>query len=366
MSQPVADEAIPSEPKRARIGYSSQSTLKSANGKSDGSHRSSQLDPPSDTWAGHVMPFLPYIDNINCTAINRAFLCDVAALVKSIYISSASEMKLKAALRFHGVESVRIGCIYNHSGEMDDEDDEDSDLVVDHNVVGLITPFIELFPALKMVQIGLFDPAFRDYGALESAHRRTHESDWLMQTLQTSICGAYRLGSISSEVEIVGADAPCPNYGVDMSEDDDDGQRHCALCVDYCRSYPLKIVADTSHTKSFPVCLSISDVVDIILKRPGGRDYLTTVEYFIRKHIDLAVRDSALVEVLRDMDLVPDKITRQDVEDILSNKKGYSIAHTCNEQELEFFHESGITCLNRSDFRSVRPVAPSDTRGIWW
>ena len=43
-----------------------------------------------------------------------------------------------------------------------------------------------------------------------------------------------------------------------------------------------------------------------------------------------------------------------------------SIAHTCNEQELSFFHESGITCLERSDFRSVRPVAPTDSRGIWW
>jgi hypothetical protein len=128
----------------------------------------------------------------------------------------------------------------------------------------------------------------------------------------------------------------------------------------------MATVADTSHCKQFPVCLSIQDTIGIILKRPGGREYLTSTEFFIRKHIDLAVRDSALVRVLRDMGLVPEKITRQDVEDVLKNEKGYSIAHTCNEQELSFFHESGITCLERSDFRSVRPVAPTDSRGIWW
>mmetsp|Transcript_37704 Transcript_37704/g.82781 ORF Transcript_37704/g.82781 Transcript_37704/m.82781 type:complete len:360 (+) Transcript_37704:242-1321(+) len=359
MSETAADADGPAEAKRARVGPSPRSML-------EADSKLSPLDPPSDTWANHVMPFLPYIDIINCTAINHAFLRDVAALVRDVYISSAAEMKVAPARRFCGVESIRIGCIYKHSGELEYEDDEDSDLVVEHSVVGLITPFLQLFPALKMAEIGLFDPAFRDYGALESAHRRTPEGDRLMQTLQTSICGAYRLGSISPYVEIIGADAPCPNYGVDDTNDDDEDEPPCALCMDYCRSYPLKIVADTSHSKSFPVCLPISDVVDIVLKRPGGREYLTTTEYFIRKHIDLAVRDSALVEVLREMDLVPENITRQDVDDILTNKKGYSIAHTCNEQELEFFHESGITCLTRSDFRSVRPVAPSDTRGIWW
>mmetsp|Transcript_34649 Transcript_34649/g.101844 ORF Transcript_34649/g.101844 Transcript_34649/m.101844 type:complete len:420 (-) Transcript_34649:185-1444(-) len=331
---------------------------------------SSWMNLPAELWATHILIFLPYVDMIRSSTVNKTFLKEFAPRIKEIDVESPDEMKAAMAKRFRGVETMRIRCLFSHCGDRVDEDDEDSDLIVEHDVVGLIAPFLAYFPALKLAHVGIFDPQYRDYGALESAHRRTDESDRLMQSLHTSICGAYRTGSISSNVEIIGADCPCQNYGhedhSDQEEDEDMYRNTCGLCIDYCKSYPMTTVADTSHCKQFPVCLSIQDTIGIILKRPGGREYLTSTEYFIRKHIDLTVRDSALVRVLREMGLVPEKITRQDVEDVLMNEKGYSIAHTCNEQELSFFHESGITCLERSDFRSVRPVAPTDSRGIWW
>lgn len=328
---------------------------------------SSWMSLPAELWASHIMVFLPYVDMIRASTINKTFLKEFTPRIKEIDVESPDEMKAAIARRFRGVEKIRIRCLFRHCGEFADDDDEDSDLVVEHEVVGLIAPFLAYFPVLKLAHVGIFDPQYRDYGALENALRRTDESDRLMQTLHTSICGAYRTGSISSDVEIIGADCPCQNYGhEDQEEDEHIFGKYCGLCVDYCNSYPMATVADTSHCKGFPVCLSLQDTIGLILKRPGGREYLTSTEYFLRKHIDLAVRDSAMVLVMREMGLVPQKITRQDVEDLLQNEKGYSIAHTCNEHELSFFHESGITCLERSDFRSVRPVAPTDTRGIWW
>lgn len=328
---------------------------------------SSWMSLPAELWASHIMVFLPYVDMIRASTINKTFLEEFTPRIKEIDVDSPDEMKAAIARRFRGVEKIRIRCLFRHCGEFADDDDDDSDLVVEHEVVGLIAPFLAYFSALKLAHVGIFDPQFRDYGALENALRRTDESDRLMQTLHTSICGAYRTGSISSDVEIIGADGPCQNYGrEDQDEEEEIFGTFCGLCVDYCSSYPMATVADTSHCKGFPVCLSLEDTIHIILKRPGGREYLTSTEYFLRKHIDLAVRDSAMVRVMREMSLVPKTITRQDVEDLLQNEKGYSIAHTCNEHELSFFHESGITCLERSDFRSVRPVAPTDTRGIWW
>lgn len=358
------------EAKRARVGNSFPRTDASDREKEEKDTippPSSWIDLPAELWATHILIFLPYADMIRSSIVSKTFLKEFAPRIKEIDIESPHEMKAAVAKRFRSVETMRIRCLFSHGGDFTDEDDEDSDLIVEHEVVGLIAPFLAYFPALRLAQVGIFDPEYRDYGALESAHRRTDERDRLMQSLHTSICGVYRAGSISFNVEIVGADCPCQNYGHEDESDDENVYHHsCGLCIDYCKSYPMATVADTSHCKQFPVCLSIQDTIGLILKRPGGREYLTSSEYFIRKHIDLAVRDSALVRVLRDMGLVPKKITRQDVEDVLKNEKGYSIAHTCNEQELSFFHESGITCLERSDFRSVRPVAPTDSRGIWW
>ena len=358
------------EAKRARVGNSFPRTDASDCEKEEKDTippPSSWIDLPAELWATNILIFLPYADMIRSSIVSKTFLKEFAPRIKEIDVESPHEMKAAVAKRFRSVETMRIRCLFSHGGDFTDEDDEDSDLIVEHEVVGLIAPFLVYFPALRLAQVGIFDPEYRDYGALESAHRRTDERDRLMQSLHTSICGAYRAGSISFSVEIVGADCPCQNYGHEDESDDENVYRHsCGLCIDYCKSYPMATVADTSHCKQFPVCLSIQDTIGLILKRPGGREYLTSSEYFIRKHIDLAVRDSALVRVLRDMGLVPKKITRQDVEDVLKNEKGYSIAHTCNEQELSFFHESGITCLDRSDFRSVRPVAPTDSRGIWW
>lgn len=321
---------------------------------------------PGEIWASHILIFLPCADMIRASTANKTFLKDFTPRIAEIDVESPAEMKAAIARRFRGVEKIRIRCLFGHRGERSDEEDEDSDLVVQHEVVGLVAPFLACFPVLKLVHVGIFDPQYRDYEALESAHRRTEENDRLMQSLRTSLCGAYRSGSISSDLEIIGAGCPCQNYGHEDLEDEDMYHTTCGLCIDYCKSFPMATVADTSHCTGFPVCLSLQDTIAIVLKRPGGREYLTSTEYFIRKHIDLAVRDSAMVRVLRDLGLVPKQITRQDVEDVLMNEKGYSIAHTCNEQELSFFHESGITSLERSDFRSVRPVAPTDSRGIWW
>ena len=65
----------------------------------------------ADLWA-LVMPYLPYLDNLRCTAVNRSFLHDVAPKVKEIMVMSSAEMKVKPARRFGGVEDVKVACLY--------------------------------------------------------------------------------------------------------------------------------------------------------------------------------------------------------------------------------------------------------------
>lgn len=62
-----------------------------------------------------------------------------------------------------------------------------------------------------------------------------------------------------------------------------------------------------------------------------------------------------MVRVMREMGLVPKSITRQDVEDLLQNEKGYSIAHTCNEHELSFFMSLASHAWNVPTFAVFGP-----------
>ena len=129
---------------------------------SDSSDTASLPHLTPDIWAT-VMPFLPYRDNLKCTAVNRSFLRDVAPRVKWITVLSAAEMKARPARRFSGVEFVTVGCLIRNGrtmhggdryGEFDEVEDPLLGYEVDGEVVNLLTPFLCLFPSLKLARAG--------------------------------------------------------------------------------------------------------------------------------------------------------------------------------------------------------------------
>eukprot|EP00562_Extubocellulus_spinifer_P025340 CAMPEP_0178678080 /NCGR_PEP_ID=MMETSP0698-20121128/36775_1 /TAXON_ID=265572 /ORGANISM="Extubocellulus spinifer, Strain CCMP396" /LENGTH=369 /DNA_ID=CAMNT_0020322395 /DNA_START=91 /DNA_END=1200 /DNA_ORIENTATION=+ len=315
-----------------------------------------------DIWAT-VMPFLPYGDNLNCTAVNRSFLNDVAPRVKSITVLAAAEMKAGPARRFSGVESVTIGCLLRrrrtmHGGDRYGQFDAFNEYEVDGEVANLITPFLCLFPSLKLaraggyVEYGFFSSVigFKTYDFIFlSILRETEANDTVMRALEMAICGAYKLGVLSPGVTINGCSAPCrtssrPNY-------DRESNAYCHHCTERIKSYPIKRAVGLLSR----FCGRHTTGVKILLSRPEAAEYFADPKHFL-------ICKVPVIESLIELDQVP-SVTRQDVLDYLAIKSSIELdqddvfsflAPTSDERQrrLRALQSAGVP-IESSDFALI-------------
>jgi len=268
-----------------------------------------------DLWASAVS-FLPYADMIQCTAVNRSFLHDVALGIKEIEVSSASEMMVAPARRFRAVHEITIGCLIRcrrnmHGGDRFGDFDVDSDYSdADDDVVSLVVPFLSQFPALRTVDMGgltptpgVDEPQWTDFSALDDEDERILG---LMHGLILSLCGAYRSGLLSRSTCINGLCFQCRNAS--DHGDDDSSIDFCATCFHRCKYFPISEVADSFHASAFwRYCLPVKKAMEIVLKRPGGKALLSSPEYLLRT---AAWSCEKTTDALKDLGLIP-KVSRE-------------------------------------------------------
>ena len=245
---------------------------------------------PPDLWA-EVLPFLPFGAALQCTAVCRSFLHDVAPIVREISVVRSGELRVKFARRFRGVRKVQIGCLFKYPAmtppeelkridfdsirdirsrlfgqEYDDEgwptNEVDSDVFrIDDMVVSRTAPFLSAFTNLREADVGGFfleswgygNPtprlgvyAFYDeelqyvlddndqYKLVFRDESTRKEDEELMRALEMSIGGAYSTGAISQSCEINGVGARCPKVENQI----------CPHCVRVSKCFPVPHAAN--------------------------------------------------------------------------------------------------------------------------
>ena len=118
---------------------------------------------------------------------------------------------------------------------------------VDTKVVGLVVPFLSLFPALKLARVGGFTGRGSDESRNEFLIYRevlygtrnggSKEDDIAMLALRMSICGAYRFGSIPSRASIRVGYGHCPCRPDNFNRDENP---YCRLCAECIETFPMK------------------------------------------------------------------------------------------------------------------------------
>ena len=251
---------------------------------------------PPDLWA-EVLPFLPLSAALQCTAVCRAFLHDVAPLVKEVSVIKSGELRVKFARRFRGVRKVQIGCLFKYPamtprqeftnidfdcisdirshlfGQLFEEeymygrmiglpinDIESDDFQIDDVVVSRTTPFLTAFTNLREADIGGFfvlcefgstatplgvyefygeklqqevEDDDEMLGAVYRDESTRREDGEFMRALEMSIGGAYSSGAISQRCDIHGVGARCPKVESQI----------CAHCVRISKCFPVAYAA---------------------------------------------------------------------------------------------------------------------------
>ena len=268
---------------------------------------------PPELWA-LVMPFLPYKDNIRCSILNRTFLKDVPSRVKLITVFSPNEMRVgPVARRFSAVETIYIACLYRgdhimHCGEYyskrKEDDDELVDVVVSDETVSLAAPFLSAFPVLKTYCFGGYvagnNSFVRFYDDWDDFTWDGYDNDikdikWNtkhMDSLMVSLGGAYRSGLLKTTAKNAEQRFFCTNIFLRKWNKD-----RCPVCCSFLENFPLdEVLAIVSAAPLYGpraaprnVCATIDDAFGMIMKRPGGRASLSSIDFFLSNLSDDAL-----------------------------------------------------------------------------
>lgn len=284
---------------------------------------------PPDLWA-LVMPFMPFTDNLTCSILNRSFLKDVAPRIKEIAVLNRGEMRVgKLTTRFSGVEDVTIACLFCNPGGFEEpyhHDDYSFEFArlddvkrwehlcpeVDNVVVSRTLPFLLAFPSLSQAYFGRFymiETKFRGnvfsyispydgksyprwhseliqwvhpVFAMSSLLIKSDESQrncQLIQSLEMNLAGAYASGLWSDDVHVSMFPKNCFS---DVTEPRDEPCPHCSLCNN---AFPFYNVVRAAPDR----CTSADSVVQSILKRKGGREYLTSEEFIFEDYVNTLI-----------------------------------------------------------------------------
>ena len=303
---PADDDLLPA-PTAAKRARTEPSPL-------DETHLSPEL------WA-HVMLYLPYSDILNCTLVNRMVLHEAAPKVTSLRICSARQMRAEPARRFSGARRIKIDCLFQ---------DNYDQMVFSREAVGMAVPFLGCLPALQEASLGgtvmhVGQTFYLEYGDREGG-RPLLENERLMRSMLLGICGAYRSGTVSAYAKIDGVLLGTGCSNTDRYDGRPDATwSECAQCVDVCKCFPLEQVASFKTTciryrrgirdrYRCQVCLPMVRILELLLRRPGGRELLLKPTFFLEQVI--LHRRTDYFCALKVLDLLPlAKITSCDIQD---------------------------------------------------
>jgi hypothetical protein len=310
----VKAKVVTASPVNKKLCNSKKTSTKSGKGKVPSSMKFSNPHLTPEVWA-LILSFLPYVDNLQCTAINRTFLHEVASKVTQITVLSSDEMKEEATRtlrRFPAITDVTIGCLLrerrimqdgDRSGEHADEEEEgvveETNFEADTKVVGLVVPFLSLFPALKLARVGGFSGRGSDGSTNEFLEyhdgrvRRSERDHAAMFALRTSVCGAYRFGALPSGASIKAHYGPCPFAPSTFFGDDNS---YCALCAECIETFPIKDAIDSMQFSCS--CLSEKTKLKILSNRPEGREFITNPSNFLLFHWNV-------INAMNELKLIP-------------------------------------------------------------
>ena len=143
-----------------------------------------------------------------------------------------------------------------------------------------------------------------------------------MLSLEFAVGGAYATGAIAESVSIACSAKHCCSH---LHEERTETCPHCTFCNN---TFPFEKVIKVAHDR----CTPLDAVVDSILKRKGGQEYLTSKEFILGHYIhllefrpmvydselDIYARCASLAEECKRRNLTG-RVTRQEFVDWLSN-----------------------------------------------
>jgi len=316
------------------------------------SHEEAHLSP--DLWA-RVMVYLPYADILNCTLVNRTILQEAAPKVTDVRISTARQMRAVPARRFSGVRRIKIDCLF--------QDNYDR-MQFSREAVGMVVPFLGCFPSLREASMGgtiahAGRAVYLEYGDRVGGQPLL-ENERLMRSMLLGLAGAYRTGTIRSNVRISGVllGTGCNNTNR-YDGRPDASWAECAQCLDICNSFPLEEVAAFETNKvrkrravrdryQCQVCLPMVRILKIVMSRTGGKQLLLDPAFFLEQVV--FYRRKCYFAALKLLNLLPlIDIDRGDIKLHMAGEH-YKMAPRCIEGYL--FDElvaAGIP-LNKEDF----------------
>ena len=239
---------------------------------------------------GQVLGFLPYRDVHTVLLAGKSIARDSTPYVTTLSICSERELDIPSARRFPNVTNVNIMCLFRL---VDTTVPSDGTVLVrkapriSPNVPSRICPFLQQFPRLKAIFVGMARESpetFRfnlTYTRLNYFIPRVECSYDLYKNLLWSFCGAFRTRSLPSDLtfednpldsslELSVLQPWCSSPESPLDED---------LCREICATFPLNYLLTLNvgglrdDYGPFNVCLETHEFYEIIRRRNDHQDF---------------------------------------------------------------------------------------------
>ena len=230
---------------------------------------------PAPVW-GHVLDFMPYGDVRSALLVGKPIAVEAAKHVQTLNVMKAGEMHIPAARRFANAEVVKILCLLQGTGEMD-EDEEDGIIeqyTISEEASHRIPSFIGSFPKLKRLFFGgvLHDngEAFTmTYGNMHRCVGPDNHAE-VFRNLVFSLFGAFKTGALRREVKLPGLAYSLQDARLCAESSHDLDTNPCHLCTNCIQYLPLEeIIYASAYKDPKYFCLNVDDIWRLLLERPG-------------------------------------------------------------------------------------------------
>jgi len=268
-----------------------------------------------EIWA-QVCDFLPYQSLLQTAAVSRGMLVEVMPRVTMLHIDKSCQLHAGVTHRYGHVQDIYIYSLIEFEDEMGSYDCHLNEDTLERSL-----PFLCKFPScLERVFLGGRRPS---NGQVEGyiPNRFSREDGKKMRNFIDLFSGAFLAEALSKDVWIAGLCCPKPKRA---------STRHngCNVCQNACESFPLESVIDFGYVAKkskrsseahlfiykdsnlcddtilgLHVCLKRTEIEEIVLARPGGKDLLHSKERFLSllgrgvRHVVITKDDKVLYVV---------------------------------------------------------------------
>mmetsp|Transcript_15584 Transcript_15584/g.24183 ORF Transcript_15584/g.24183 Transcript_15584/m.24183 type:complete len:434 (-) Transcript_15584:71-1372(-) len=271
-----------------------------------------------EIWA-HVCDFLPYETLLQTAAVSRGMLVEVMPRVTMLHIDKSWQLHAGVTRRYGDVRDVYIYSLIEFENLR-----ISYDCHLNEDTLTRALPFLCSFSSrLERVFLGGRRPnhgQVLNVGRVEGykSNRFSDEDDIKMSNLIDSFSGAFRAGALPDNLWIAGLSCSRRRNTLEYT---------CKVCQNACKSFPLRSVVDFEdklviHRRyhsfgasndvfdevifGLNVCLRRTQIEEIVMGRPGGKDLLQSKERFMTllgrgiRHVVISEDDSVLYVVKYD------------------------------------------------------------------